>query len=710
MKIIKIADLKLAWKISLGSAIIVFLAIFSGTYSLITLKSSRAIDYQVSEGYYPLISILKEFDELTRNTRYLTTSWMYLPNPEQKEELTIIYQEAYPDLRNRLNMKIDEWPDGEKDTLRSYIDQYDETVSDQNELMTKLNSDEAYSDEFLLFELIPLLDDGITRPLDQLHKNLLKEIVLLEEETKSLTEEKYASFDAVEWVIITLTLAALILGAITNYFTTKSIVRPIKTLKLMIDDLSIGRLISRHIKSANDEVGEMVKSVVSLQEGLRDTAAFAEQIGQGNLGSDFEPLSGEDVLGHSLISMRDSLQSVIEEVNGAVSMASEAGNLNARIGLENKEAAWMRLAASINELLESIAEPFRRVNTIINAMANGDLSTRYGDGARGDILLLAQNLDKALDNVSDLMHRISVGSEEVKSSSNEMLSVSEEMKLNTREIASSIAEMSNGAQNQVMKVDQASKVVEEIMTSSKGMGDQADNINEAARNGASNSEKGLNRIQKVASAMQDISSISSDTYKSIQVLTKRSAEISKVLSVITDIATQTNLLALNAAIEAAQAGDAGRGFAVVAEEIRKLAENSRESAKQIEVLIKDVQTDVRVTTQSIERMKESVNTGEEASSEASNAFSQITTSSAQTLEISEEIRQNVQKQIEDIRNIVSITESVVVIAEETAAGSEEIASSASQLSAGMDNYAAKSERLTEVADELSSSVNKFELD
>lgn len=701
--------LSIAKKIALGSAIVILLATVSGVYSLITLKSSRVVDNRVTEGYYPLISLLKDFDEIIRNTNYLSTNWMYLPNPQQKDELVAIKEEAYPELKGKLKDFISNWPDVGIDSLQGYLDKYDETIPDQEKLMKELNTSEAYADEFLLFELIPLLDEDIVKPLEELHRSILDEIRRQEEESGILIAEKYNSFDSVELVIIVMTILAVVVGGLTTYFSTISIVKPISQVNHLVQDLSLGKLPDVGIQESRDEIGEMVKSIKKLREGLWNTSDFANQIGRGNLQSDYQPLSDEDVLGYSLITMRDNLRRVIRETNDAVKEAGELGNLSTRISQENKEGAWLNLTGSINSLLDSIAQPFGKVNTVVNAMAGGDLSQRFDDVVNGDLLLMATNLNKALDNVSDLLNQISASSKIVDESSNEMLVVSEEMKVNTQEIASSIAQMSSGAQKQVVKVDESSNLVEAIMNSSRDMGEQADNINLAAQGGVTSSEKGLDLIKKVGHSMEDIATFSANSYDSIQVLTRRSIEISKVLGVITDIASQTNLLALNAAIEAAQAGDAGRGFAVVAEEIRSLAENSKESAKQIERLVHDVQSDVETTSKVMERMKESVKNGEEATVAASAAFSEITESSSKTLVMSEEIRKRVKQQIDDIRNVVTITESVVVIAEQTAAGTEEIASSASELSSGMNSYVMKSERLTEIAEELSSWVSKFKL-
>ncbi len=510
-------------------------------------------------------------------------------------------------------------------------------------------------------------------------------------------------------MIVAIFIFNLVVAALVLWIAQRHISKPIKEIASAMDIVSTGDLNVKLPHETGDETGKLSRAARSVIRNLEAGVQFATGIGEGDLEVQYKVAGKNDKLGYSLIKMRDNLITTIRETNQVVVQAGERGELSSRINTDKKEGVWKELGDSINNLLTSVSTPILAVNKIVNAMSEGDLTLRFTDDSQGDILKLSNSLNQALEKLNELLHQIVDNASIVDESSIEMLGASEEMNVNTGEIASAIAQMSSGAQNQVTKVDESSSLVEGILQFSGEMGGKAETINEAAKTGVKNSEKGAGMMKKVVDSMNEISDYSIKTNESMKVLSERSDQISRVLGVITDIASQTNLLALNAAIEAAQAGEAGRGFAVVAEEIRKLAEDSRASAREIEKLIEDVQNDTREAANVIKTMTNSVKAGESASSEASEVFEEISASSKATLQLSEDILNASEVQVKNINQVVSITEAIVIIAEQTAAGTEEVATSSSELSAGMVNYTRKSKRLAEVATVLKNGIGRFTL-
>ncbi|MFT7029172.1 MAG: methyl-accepting chemotaxis protein/streptogramin lyase [Marinoscillum sp.] len=406
---------------------------------------------------------------------------------------------------------------------------------------------------------------------------------------------------------------------------------------------------------------------------------------------------------------QESLQKAIEETNFVVGQAVDSGNFKARIELDNKTGEWKALGASVNQLFESILLPFEHMNSIVNALANSDLSLRYEDDAKGDVLRLKENLNNALENLSVLLSDIIKQVEVIGSSTHEMALTSEEMNVSTGEIASSIGEMSKGAHDQVTRIDESSQLIEGILQFSGNVSSQAKGINEAAERGVDKSDEGKALIETLDDRMKNIIKFSAETNESMKLLTNRSLEISRVLNIIKEVAKETNLLALNAAIEAAKAGDAGKGFAVVAEQIRLLAENSGSSVKNTQSMIDEIQHAIKNTASLVAEMETLVKGGEEASKNASASFESLATSYAQTLTMSEEIVKATGQQTTDLSRVVGIMESVVVIAEQTASGTEEIASSSSELSAGMSAFNNRTKIVMEIVEGLKKQVAAFRL-
>ena len=372
---------------------------------------------------------------------------------------------------------------------------------------------------------------------------------------------------------------------------------------------------------------------------------------------------------------------------------------------EGEVVKIIKIAADVT----AVKEPVLRIRDIIASMAQGDLTRQFDMTAEGYVQEMGDALNVAIENLNALLGSIGKNAGLVADASSSVLEKSEGAKNNTAEVASAIAQMAKGAQDQALKTDESSKLVEQVKTSSSNMEEKANSIYQTAGKGQQRCENGLKTIKNLIKNMNGINDSATVTSESISILTQRAEEIGRTLNVITDIAAQTNLLALNAAIEAARAGDAGRGFAVVAEEIRKLAEDSRRSAIDIEKIIGDVQKDTQSASKAIETMSSSVKDGNVATEEASVIFEEIAQASSDTLNFSKEIQEATSAQKSSIDTVAKNIEQIVVVAEETAAGSEEVASSSQQLNSSMKDITEASNILSGIADELQKGIRQFRL-
>lgn len=522
--------------------------------------------------------------------------------------------------------------------------------------------------------------------------------------------EAFAPIESLKLQMFVVGIFILILSMIAATFLGNTLTRPVNILIQKMDQLAKGDFKQEFSGSIGDnEIGYLYKSIKQLVIRLNEAANFAVNVGKGVDTLGFTSQGENDVLGNALLSMKTNLKATIQQIQYAVK-AGEDGRLDVRVSYDNLEGDWRAISDSINALLMSISAPISHLGHIIDAMSQGDLTKRFELEAKGDILVLGDNLNDALFQLNALLIETKRSSGGLERSSNDAYSQAGDMANSTNEIAEIVTNMNVGAQNQVNMIKESSELLSDVLVSSEKMAQNAINIEEVAEVGVQECEQGIERVNRVDDSILEILGSSQKASEMISVLSERSSEISMVLNIITDVAAQTNLLALNAAIEAAQAGDAGRGFAVVAQEIRKLAEDSNKSAKQIEKLILEIAQDTARTSEVIGDMKQKVDLGTEASKKVKEVFNIMTVFSKDTLKLSKTIKEDTDSQGDDIKRIVNVTKSIAQVSEETASGTELATNSTQLLSEGMVDYSSKAKGFASLASGLKSKLEQFSLD
>lgn len=361
-------------------------------------------------------------------------------------------------------------------------------------------------------------------------------------------------------------------------------------------------------------------------------------------------------------------------------------------------------------IVQSITKPILSVAYRMNMVANGDLSIKpLAVKSKDELGQLASNFNVMIENIKHLVTEIRTASEQVASSSEQLTASSEETAQSTEQIAASIQTIASNSESQAKITDDTKEVVTNISHGISKISKNIEQTNTITENAVLAAKTGVEVIDNSIHQMKQADEKTTIASQTINGLGKKSNEIGDIISVITTIADQTNLLALNAAIEAARAGDYGKGFAVVAEEVRKLAEQSRQASSQISELIKQIQFEITASINAINEGSFAVDDGkllvERAGVEfekIANAISNVSVQMHSILEESTKIDNHSNKMVDDILHLTSITN-------EAKQNTQEIAYASAEQNGTMEEIAASANTLALMADELKQAAQAFKL-
>lgn len=307
-----------------------------------------------------------------------------------------------------------------------------------------------------------------------------------------------------------------------------------------------------------------------------------------------------------------------------------------------------------------------------------------------------------IQHVKESVDVITYSSSEMKQSSAEMSDISGRVTL-------SISQLAEGAGQQAESTEKGSARINNITEMIICIGDDmavSDKVAEEAITAMSEVKEFISFQEE---KMAENKVLTENMGTAVTDLMDKSTEIGKILEVIKGVAQQTNLLALNAAIEAARAGEHGRGFAVVSEEIRKLAEQSAESGKQITEIINDVQQGIENTVMQIKKAGALSQEQEKAFQKTAGSITDI---SDKVFSIGVKVKavaSATQSLTEDAREAEDMIATIASISEETAAGTQEASSSVEEQNNLIQMVAECSNEMYNIAQALIENLETFEM-
>ncbi|NLA57421.1 MAG: methyl-accepting chemotaxis protein [Firmicutes bacterium] len=316
-------------------------------------------------------------------------------------------------------------------------------------------------------------------------------------------------------------------------------------------------------------------------------------------------------------------------------------------------------------IARGIVNPLITLRDAAQKLATGDLTVTVDVKRRDELGELASAFNAMADELRGMVGRIDSSAQGIAASS-------QELSASTADVGASVEEVAATA-------NQFASTVETMGMKAREMAQSAAEISAMAADGGeavTRAMKEIEQLQKIISVLAGV----------VGGLGQRSAEISRIVEVITSIADQTNLLALNAAIEAARAGEYGRGFAVVAEEARKLAEQSAQAAAEITALVEDIRKETEGAVAEMDKgAKDAENT-------------------AQVINYSNELLSRI---LAAINPIIEQIQAFASDIQQIGTGSEQVAAATEEQSASIQELASAAQTLNNMADELNSLVQGF---
>jgi methyl-accepting chemotaxis protein len=371
------------------------------------------------------------------------------------------------------------------------------------------------------------------------------------------------------------TLMGLALAALAGFGITRNISRPLQELTAVAERITVGDLsVEVRTDARSDEVGVLARTFDRMTRSLRAMAAAAGQIAAGDLRSNIQPQSANDVLGNAFARMSENLRAqILALVEGANVLGSAASEI---------VASTSQLAASASQSAAAVSE--------------------------------------------------------------------------------------------------TTTTVEEVRQTAQMASQKAKLVADSAQRAAQSSQSGRKSTEDVAAGMERIRQQMDAIAASMGRLSEQSQTIGQIIATVEDLATQSNLLAVNAAIEAAKAGEQGKGFAVVAQEVKSLAEQSRQATSQVRTILGDIQKATSAAVMATEQGSKAVEAGTRQSEVAGAAIQALAGSVNEATQAAVQIAASSQQQLVGVDQVAGAMESIKQASAQNVAGAKQLETAARNLS------------------------------
>ena len=408
-----------------------------------------------------------------------------------------------------------------------------------------------------------------------------------------------------------------------------------------------------------------------------------------------------------LNALKNGLNELQEICDAAVAADDEANDAEAAAAnirmIVISLIAFVLLFVAASYIIKEITTALKQMISVCSRLQQGDFRDDGVAFERQDELgEMWTALQNVRNNLRGLMDKFNNTAQQLAAASEELTASSQQSADASGQVAQSVMDAAEAASNQQEAVSRSNEAVSGVAASVENIQRNSARVAGNSMEASAKAKNGMAAVDNAVMQMQEVESTVQESAVIVDQLGTSSQEIGQIVDTITAITSQTNLLALNAAIEAARAGEAGRGFAVVADEVRKLAEQSQESAQRIATLVADIQKNTDNAVHSMQSGRERVVAGAESVEGLKENFSEI-------VALIDGMAGEIKEIAEAIGGVAGETKEITTAVDQLSHHSSNIANEMQNVSATTEQQTASAQNIAQASDSLANLAQELQL-
>ncbi len=343
----------------------------------------------------------------------------------------------------------------------------------------------------------------------------------------------------------------------------------------------------------------------------------------------------------------------------------------------------------------------------LGEVENGDLTVQVKATGKDEFTDLAYAANRMIENNKHLVSQVSNATQELEVSASDVKEAAEQIDSRSREISEVVGVINSGMETQQTHANECVDITHQLSDEIKEIGSTLNSVENLVKDTELMITAGMDKVLFLGESADETNSITTKVGNSIEQLRSETEQINGFVTLISDIAGQTNLLSLNASIESARAGEAGRGFSVVAEEIRKLADQSKDAAKEIQNNVERISAHTQETVNSAHKAVDMVASHTQATEDVVSIFRQMKEQMGQVVSALQDTVNNTDRADKLRSETLDTVKNMSRIIDESAAGTAAVNDVVGELVQNLENLNRVSETLDRNMGELKSEIAAF---